>query len=95
MRIDKWLRRKIDKAKNAEVLTTDLDGLPELKEHPRLYKKFPRVRAGGKFWRICVISLLLGIIFSFGLWEVRNGNLRGILALLSLPVYLLFWKFIE
>jgi len=55
-----------------------------------------RVRAGGKFWQICIISLLLGIIFGFGLWEViKNGNLAGILALLSLPVYLLFWKFIE
>jgi len=83
MRIHNWLRRKPG--------VIDLDALPELKEHPRLYKKLRRVSTGWEVWQICVISILLGIIFGHGLQEVISGNLRGILSMLSLPVFLTFW----
>lgn len=75
-----------------------LDDWPEIQRHPRMYEKLQKlrgVRARRKFWQSIVITGLLGIIFYSGVAEVINGDLRGILSMLSLPAILLFWKFIE
>ena len=59
MRIDRWLRIKIDKCLrgNAEVSTIDLDDWTELQEHPRMYNHLRRVTKDARRWK--VISLIL------------------------------------